>query len=84
MIFNSAEEVQAFIDGLDDTTAKWKIVDFGTNDIVEGCESMTDRAQYVWIMENQPVSEVQGEGVARYDVHPLDANNADMPWLASE
>ena len=26
-IFNTAEEMQAFIDGLDDTTPKWEIVD---------------------------------------------------------
>lgn len=83
-IFNTQEEVQAFIDGLDDTTAKWKIVDIETEEVVEGCESMTDRAQYLWIMENQPKSEVQGEGVAKYDLRALDSDNADMPWLDSE
>lgn len=83
-IFNTAEEMQAFIDGLDDTTPKWEIVDIETDSVVEGCESMTDRAQYVWIMENQPKAEVQGEGVAKYDLRPLDADNASMPWLDSE
>jgi len=83
-VFNTAEEMQAFIDGLDNVTAKWEIVDIETNEVVDGCESMTDRAQYVWIMENQPKAEVQGEGVAKYDLRPLDADNADMPWLESE
>jgi hypothetical protein len=83
-IFNTAEEMQAFIDGLDDTTPKWEIVDIDTNSVVEGCESMTDKAQYVWIMANQPKAEVEGEGVAKYDLRPLDADNADMPWLDSE
>jgi predicted HAD superfamily phosphohydrolase YqeG len=83
-IFNTAEEMQSFIDGLDNTVAKWKIIDIETEEVVEGCESMTDRAQYVWIMENQPKSEVEGEGVAKYDLQPLDADNADMPWLESE
>lgn len=83
-IFNTQEEVQAFIDGLDDSVAKWKIVDIETNEVVDGCESMTDKAQYIWIMENQPKAEVQGEGVAKYDLQPLDADNADMPWLDSE
>lgn len=80
-IFNTQEEVQAFIDGLDDSVAKWKIVDIETNEVVAGCESMTDRAQYVWILENQPKAEVAGEGVAKYDLQALDADNADMPWL---
>lgn len=83
-IFNTAEEMQAFIDGLDDTTPKWEIVDIETNSVVEGCESMTDRGQYIWIMENQPKAEVQGEGVAKYDLRALDADNADMPWIDSE
>ena len=83
-IFNTAEEMQAFIDGLDNTTPKWEIVDIETNSVVEGCESMTDRAQYVWIMENQPKAEVEGDGVAKYDLRPLDADNADMPWIDSE
>ena len=83
-IFNTAEEMQAFIDGLDDTTPKWEIVDIETDSVVEGCESMTDRGQYIWIMENQPKSEVEGEGVAKYDLRALDADNADMPWIDSE
>lgn len=83
-IFNTAEEMQAFIDGLDDTTPKWEIVDIETDSVVEGCESMTDRGQYIWIMENQPKAEVQGEGVAKYDLRALDADNADMPWIDSE
>lgn len=83
-IFNTAEEMQAFIDGLDDTTPKWEIVDIETNSVVEGCESMTDKGQYIWIMENQPKSEVEGEGVAKYDLRALDADNADMPWIDSE
>jgi hypothetical protein len=82
-IFNTADEMQAFIDGLDDTAAKWKIVDNDTNEVVAGCESMTDKGQYVWIMENQPKSEVVGEGVGKYGILPLDAENADMPWLES-
>lgn len=80
-IFNTAEEMQAFIDGLDNNTAKWKIIDIESGEVVEGCESMTDRAQYVWIMENQPKSEVEGEGVAKYDLVALDADNAEMSWL---
>jgi hypothetical protein len=83
-VFNTAEEMQAFIDGLDNTIAKWEIVDIETNEVVAGCESMTDKAQYVWIMENQPKAEVEGEGVAKYDLRPLDADNADMPWLETE
>ena len=83
-IFNTGDEMQSFIDGLDDTTPKWKIVDIETEEVVAGCESMTDRAQYVWIMENQPKAEVEGDGVAKYDLRPLDADNADMPWLESE
>jgi hypothetical protein len=80
-IFNTSEEMQAFINGLDDSTAKWKIVDIDTDTVVAGCESMTDRAQYVWIMENQPKSEIEGEGIAKYDLQALDADNADMHWL---
>lgn len=80
-IFNTAEEMQAFIDGLDDSTPKWKIVDIETGEDVAGCESMTDKAQYVWIMENQPKSEVEGEGVAKYGLVALDDTNMDMPWL---
>ncbi len=83
-IFNTAEEMQTFIDGLDDTIAKWEIVDIATNEVVPGCESMTDKAQYVWILENQPKSEVEGEGIAKYDLRALDGDNADMPWLDSE
>lgn len=83
-IFNTQEEVQAFIDSLDNTTPKWKIVDIETEEVVAGCESMTDREQYVWIMENQPQSEVQGEGVAKYDLRALDSDNDSMPWLDSE
>lgn len=83
-IFNTAEEMQAFINGLDDTTPKWEIVDIETNSVVEGCESMTDRGQYVWIMENQPKADEEGAGVAKYDLRPLDADNADMTWLDSE
>ena len=46
----------------------WKICLSGTNIAVEGCESMTDKAQYVWIMENQPKSEIEGEDIAKYDL----------------
>jgi hypothetical protein len=81
-LFNSEAEVQSFINNLDDSTPKWSIVDMDTNEVVSGCESMTDRAQYVWIMENQPKSEVEGEGVAKYALVALDSDNADMPWLA--
>lgn len=82
-IFNTAEEMQSFIDGLDNTVAKWKVIDNDTEEVVEGCESMTDRGQYVWIMENQPKNE-DGTGVGKYGVLPLDGDNADMPWLDSE
>jgi hypothetical protein len=83
-IFNTHEEMQSFIDGLDNTIAKWEIIDNETTEVVEGCESMTDRAQYVWIMENQPKSEVEGEGIAKYGLRAIDADNADMSWLDSE
>jgi hypothetical protein len=82
-IFNTAEEMQSFIDGLDDTTPKWQIVDIETEEVVAGCESMTDRGQYVWIMENQPKTE-EGAGIGKYGVVALSADNADMPWLDSE
>lgn len=80
-IFNTSEEMQSFINGLDDTAPKWKIIDIDTDAVVAGCESMTDKAQYVWIMENQPKSEIEGEGIAKYDLQALDADNADMPWI---
>jgi hypothetical protein len=80
-IFSTAEEMQSFIDGLDDTIAKWKVIDNDTKVVVAGCESMTDRAQYVWIMENQPKSEIEGEGIGKYGIIALDAVNADMPWI---
>ncbi len=83
-IFNTAEEMQAFIDGLDNTAAKWKIVDIETGEVVEGCESMTDREQYIWIMENQPKSEVAGEGIAKYDIRPLVEGDDSKPWVDSE
>lgn len=79
-IFNTGDEMQSFIDGLDDTTPKWKIVDIETEEVVAGCESMTDRAQYIWIMENQPKNE-DGTGVGKYGLRALDLDNADMPWL---
>ena len=79
-IFNSQEEVAAFIESLDDTNKKWKIVDNETAEVVTGCESMTDREQYVWIMENQPKNE-EGTGVGKYGLQALDMDNADMPWL---
>lgn len=82
-IFNTAEEMQAFIDGLDDSTPKWKVIDMDTEEVVSGCESMTDKAQYVWIMENQPVDEA-GKGIAKYGLVALDSDNANMPWLDSE
>jgi hypothetical protein len=72
-IFNSNEEMQAFIANLDDTTPKWSVVDNDTNEVVVGCESMTDRAQYVWIMENQVE--------AKYGLLPLDPTNYEKPWL---
>lgn len=78
-IFNTAEEMDSFIDGLDDTIAKWKVIDTD-GEVVKGCESMSDRAQYVWIMENQPKSE-EGEGIGKYNVLALDIDNADKPWL---
>jgi predicted HAD superfamily phosphohydrolase YqeG len=83
-IFNTHEEMQSFIDGLDNTIAKWEIIDNETNEVVEGCESMTDKGQYVWIMENQPKAEVEGEGVAKYGLRAIDTDNADMSWLDSE
>jgi len=79
-IFNTGDEMQSFIDGLDDTTPKWKIVDIETEEVVAGCESMTDRAQYIWIMENQPTKE-DGTGIGKYGLRALDLDNADMPWL---
>lgn len=79
-IFNSREEVVAFLDTLDDSIAKWKIVDNETQEVVEGCYSMTDRGSYVWLMENQPRNE-DGTGVGKYGILPLDNENASMPWL---
>ena len=35
-------------------------------------------------MENQPKSEVEGEGIAKYGLRAIDADNADMSWLDSE
>lgn len=72
-IFNSHEEMQAFIDTLNDTVAKWDVIDNETGEVVPGCESMTDRAQYVWIMENQ----VDG----KYGLKAIEPSNAEMPWL---
>jgi hypothetical protein len=81
-IFETHEEVLEFIAALNDTTPKWKIVDSeAENAIVEGCESLTDRAAYVWIMDNQPHNE-DGTGSAKYGMFALDNANADMPWLA--
>lgn len=82
-IFNTAEEMNAFINSLDDTIAKWKVIDNETTEVVEGCDSMTDRAQYVWLMENQPKNE-DGTGIGKYGLSPLDSDNADMSWLESE
>ena len=81
-IFETHEEVLEFIAALNDTTPKWKIVDSeAENAVVEGCESLTDRAAYVWIMDNQPTNE-DGTGIGKYGLFPLDNENADMPWLA--
>ena len=79
-IVDSQEEVQVYIEALDNSVKKWKIVDVETDEVVEGCESMSDREQYVWIMENQPKSE-DGTGIAKYGLIPLDNDNVSMPWL---
>ncbi|MEY4333313.1 MAG: hypothetical protein RLZZ196_2056 [Bacteroidota bacterium] len=79
-IFNSREEVVAFLDTLDNSVAKWQISDSETQEVVEGCDSMTDRAAYVWLMENQPTNE-DGTGIGKYGILPLDGENASMPWL---
>ena len=83
-MFNSATELEIFINGLDDTTPKWSIVEFETKEVINGCESMTDKAAYVWIMENQPTSEIPGEGIRKYDFTAIDSNNCNMPWFDSE